>query len=259
MKTAPTALMWPSSVTDCGSAALLATRKWPAKRSLSAACLILWWESPAPHSTPSSTRLRTFGCHSKSIPRATTTRNTSTWSRAGASGGIRINVQMIEPVLGHDPRIRCSILPQDVEFNLGPRADDVIPNRQLVVPKTKVYQNVPLGMWERRHAGGRLDRRVLLPGPCRSQDEAQGSTSSASATCIPTSFPAASSSLGGGARGDRQPEADSGRRAHRQPAFQPGQGNHGAVQAVERRRHHHRAGDPLGGQCRLRAPDHQFG
>ena len=59
---------------------------------------------------------------------------------------------------------------------------------------------------------------------------------------------------GGGARGDRQPQADSGRRAHRQPAFQPGQGDHGAVQALERRGHHHRAGDPLGSQRRLRPP-----
>jgi ABC-type lipoprotein export system ATPase subunit len=52
---------------------------------------------------------------------------------------------------------------------------------------------------------------------------------------------------GCGARGDRPSEADSGRRADRQSALQPGQRDHGAVQEVERRGHDDRAGDALGG------------
>ena len=56
-----------------------------------------------------------------------------------------------------------------------------------------------------------------------------------------------------------QPETDSGRRAYRQSALQPGQGNHGAVQEAQRRRHHHRAGDPFGGECGVRRPHHQSG
>jgi len=59
------------------------------------------------------------------------------------------------------------------------------------------------------------------------------------------------------ARGDREPQAHPRRRAHRQPAYQPGQGNHGLVQKIERRGDHHHPGHSqreLGG---LRQPHHQ--
>jgi hypothetical protein len=63
---------------DCGSAALRATRKWPAKPSRSAPCPILSWESPVPLSRPSLTRHPTLGCRSKSTPPVPTTPCTST-------------------------------------------------------------------------------------------------------------------------------------------------------------------------------------
>ena len=47
------------------------------------------------------------------------------------------------------------------------------------------------------------------------------------------------------ARGHREAAGDSGRRADRQPAFGPGQGNHGAVPDAERGGHDDRAGDAL--------------
>ena len=54
------------------------------------------------------------------------------------------------------------------------------------------------------------------------------------------------------------PEDHSGRRAHRQSAFQPGQGDHGALQALERGGHHHHSSDPQREERGVRAPHHQY-
>ena len=42
-----------------------------------------------------------------------------------------------------------------------------------------------------------------------------------------------------------------------QSAFEPGQRDHGAVQAAQRSGHHHRAGDAQRKECGVRAPHHQ--
>ena len=54
------------------------------------------------------------------------------------------------------------------------------------------------------------------------------------------------------------PKDHSGRRADRQSAFQPGQGDHGAVQALERGGHHHHSSDPQREERGVRAPHHQY-
>ena len=57
------------------------------------------------------------------------------------------------------------------------------------------------------------------------------------------------------ARGGGQSANHSRRRADRKSSFEPGQRDHGHVQAAERRRHDHRSGHALRNQCRLRQPD----
>ena len=56
------------------------------------------------------------------------------------------------------------------------------------------------------------------------------------------------------ARRRRQPVGHPRRRADRQPALVAGAGHHGAVQDAQRAGDDHRAGDPLGHQCRLWQP-----
>ena len=59
------------------------------------------------------------------------------------------------------------------------------------------------------------------------------------------------------ARGGRQAQPDSGRRADRQPPFGSGPRDHGAVQAPERRRDHDHPGDALGGERLVWPAGHQ--
>ena len=82
------------------------------------------------------------------------------------------------------------------------------------------------------------------------------SRSSARRISIRTSSRADSSSSSGSRARSSRIRRDSGRRADRQPALEPGQGDHGAVPEAERRRHDDRPGDALGSQRRLRQPDH---
>ena len=53
-----------------------------------------------------------------------------------------------------------------------------------------------------------------------------------------------------------QAEADPRRRTDRQPPFQPGRGDHAALQEAQWRRHDDHPGHALGNQRRLREPDH---
>ena len=58
------------------------------------------------------------------------------------------------------------------------------------------------------------------------------------------------------ARRDLESEGHPRRRADRQPAHEPGQGDHGAVQEAERGRHDHHPGHALGDQRLVRQPHH---
>ncbi len=60
-------------------------------------------------------------------------------------------------------------------------------------------------------------------------------------------------------RRDRQAQADSRRRAYRQPPFEPGKNDHGPAQAPQRRRHHNHSGDAQRRLGRLRQPHHSVG
>src|SRR6185436_13365539 len=59
---------------------------------------------------------------------------------------------------------------------------------------------------------------------------------------------------GGGARGDRQAEALARGRAYGQPALGAGRGDHAALPRAQPAGNHHRAGDALGNECRVRQP-----
>src|SRR4029077_7339295 len=59
-----------------------------------------------------------------------------------------------------------------------------------------------------------------------------------------------------GPRDHFQSKTDPGGRAYRKSSFQPGRGNHGAVQKAEQRRPDHRAGYSLGEKRELRPSRH---